>query len=176
LADAMARIHPLLRALMLAGTAFSMLGWISSDILGSPRQLFALGRDGLLPRVLGRIHSRSRAPHVAIMCYAAVTIVLALTESFAELAVFSTLAMAALYATGCAAAWVLGRRKTALAGAPLNFRWLGWAAVLGGASMLALIVLGSWREIVGLLTLVVLSSFAYLVQSRIVLARNSANG
>src|SRR5258706_493710 len=69
LADAMAHIHPALRAVMLAGTALSMFGWLGSDILGSPRQLFAFARDGLLPRVLGRLHPRSHAPYVAILCY-----------------------------------------------------------------------------------------------------------
>ena len=42
------------RALILAvfalvGTALSMFGWLGSDILGSPRQLFTFARDGLLP-------------------------------------------------------------------------------------------------------------------------------
>jgi len=44
----------------------SMFGYLGSDILGSPRLLFALARDGLLPPVLGRLHPRTHAPHVAI--------------------------------------------------------------------------------------------------------------
>ncbi len=52
LADAMAHIHPALHAVMLAGTALSMFGWLGSDILGSPRQLFAFARECLLPCVL----------------------------------------------------------------------------------------------------------------------------
>src|SRR6195256_1068920 len=78
LADAMAHIHPPLRALMLVGTALAMFGWIGSDILGSPRQLFAFARDGLLPRALARLHPKSQAPHVAILSYAALAIALAL--------------------------------------------------------------------------------------------------
>lgn len=62
LADAMAHIHPALRAVMLAGTALSMFGWLGSDILGSPRQLFAFARDGLLPRVLGQLHPAATLP------------------------------------------------------------------------------------------------------------------
>jgi basic amino acid/polyamine antiporter, APA family len=157
--------------LMLAGTSLSMFGWLGSDILGSPRQLFAFARDGLLPRVLGRLHPRSQAPHIAILCYAALAIVLALTGTFAELVVLSTLAIAALYIAGCAASWVLARRGVALSGTPLNFRFLGTAAVIGIGSMLGLIALGSRQEIIGLATLVGLSVLFYLVQTRSALAR-----
>ena len=171
LADAMAQVHPVLRALMLAGTALSMFGWIASDILGSPRQLFAFARDGLLPRMLGRVHPRSHTPYVAIGCYATIALALALTGSFVELAVLSTLAIGPLYIGGCAAAWVLARRGVALAGQPLNFRFLGIAAVIGGVSWLALIALASREEILGLLLLLGLSSLVYLVQTRAALAR-----
>jgi len=171
LADAMAQIHPALRALMLAGTALSMFGWLGSDILGSPRQLFAFARDGLLPRVLGRLHPRSHAPYIAILCYATAAIVLALTGTFAELVVLSTLAIAALYVAGCAASWVLARRGVALAGAPLNFRFLGTTTVIGIGSMLTVIALGSRQEILGLVMLLSLSILVYLVQTKAALAR-----
>jgi amino acid transporter len=171
LADAMMQIHPALRALMLVGTSLSMFGWLGSDILGSPRQLFAFARDGLLPRVLGRVHPRSQAPYIAILCYATLAIVLALTGTFAELVVLSTLAIAAVYIAGCAAAWVLARRGVALSGTPLNFRFLGAATVIGISSMLALIGLGTRQEIIGLATLIGLSILLYLVQARSALAR-----
>jgi amino acid transporter len=171
LADAMARISPALRMLMLAGAALSMFGWVSSDILGSPRILFAFARDGLLPRVLGRVHPLSHAPHIAILCYAALAMGLALTGTFAELAVLSSLATAALYIAGCAGAWRLARNGVAQAGAPLNFRWLGAAMVVGITSMLALIVLASRAEITGLFAVVGVSAIVYLVQARSALAR-----
>jgi APA family basic amino acid/polyamine antiporter len=126
---------------MLVRTALSMFGMIAGDILGSPRQLFAFARDGLLPRALARLHPQSHAPHVAVLSYAVLAITLALTGTFAELAVLSALAIAALYIAGCAAAWVLARRRVALAGTPLEFRFLGTASVIGITSMLAVIAL-----------------------------------
>ena len=42
LADAMARINPSLRWLLLAGAALSMFGWIGSDVLGTPRDALRL--------------------------------------------------------------------------------------------------------------------------------------
>jgi APA family basic amino acid/polyamine antiporter len=170
LADAMGRISPGLRVLMLAGTAFALLGMIASDILGTPRMLFAFARDGLLPRSLGRVHPRTHTPHVAILSYAALAMILALTGSFAELAVLATLTTAGLYVAGCIATWLLARRGVALAGAPLNFRWLGAAAAIGTGSMLLLIALGSRSEIMGLAALIGVSTLVYLVQTRIVVA------
>jgi amino acid transporter len=174
LADAMAKISPVLRVVMLAGTALSMFGWVFSDLLGTPRILFAFGRDGMLPRVFGRVHPRTHVPHVAIVCYAAVAIALALTGTFAELAVLATLASSALYAAGCVAAWWLARNGVAQAGAPLNFRWLGAATVVGVASMLLMIALASRAEIFGLFAVIALSATVYLVQSRTGLARQPA--
>jgi basic amino acid/polyamine antiporter, APA family len=174
LADAMARISPGLRVMMLAGAALSMLGWVSSDILGSPRILFAFSRDGLLPRVLGRVHPRTHAPQNAILSYAALAMGLALTGTFAELAVLATLASAGLYAAGCLAAWRLARNGVAQAGPPLNFRWLGTAMVVGVASMLVMVTLASRAEIIGLFAVIGVSATTYLIQSRVALAQAKA--
>ena len=162
----MAPISPALKFIMVAGAGMSMFGYLGSDILGSPRLLFALARDGLLPRVLGRLHPRTHAPHIAIGVYAILAIALALTGTFAELAVLSALSTAALYVLGCAAAWRLTRRGVALAGEPLRFRWLGAAAIIGIASMVLLIAMASRAEIIGLAVLVGASAGIYLLQTR----------
>jgi amino acid transporter len=167
LADAMARISPTLRVVIVAGAAVSMFGWISGDLLATPRMLFAFARDGLLPRALGRVHPRSRVPHIAIVCYAAIALVLALTGTFAELAVLAALASAALYIGGCAAAWRLQRKDFAVAGAPLNSRWTGAAAVVGIAAMLGMIALGSRMEILGLFATIVASLAIHAVLDRV---------
>jgi amino acid transporter len=159
---------------MLAGTAFAMLGMIASDMLGTPRVLFAFARDGLLPQVLGRVHPQTHTPYVAILSYAALAIILALTGSFAELAVLATLASAGLYVIACIATWLLARRGVALAGVPLNFRWLGATAVVGAGSMLLVIALASRIEIMGLAALIGVSTLVYLLQRWIVLASSPA--
>jgi len=175
LADAMARISPGLRLLMVAGAALAMFGYLGSDILSSPRILFAFARDGLLPSVLGRVHARSRAPHVAILCYAALAIGFALSGTFGELAVLSALSSAGLYIVGCLAAWRLARLGVARAGTPLAFRWLGTAAAVGVASMLAFIALASRAEIGGLAALITVSALLYVGQTRLMRRRNPAH-
>lgn len=167
LADAMGRISPALRVLMLAGAAVSMFGLLSSELLGNPRVLFAFARDGFLPGALGSVHKSNHVPHVAILVNAAIALMLALSGSFAELAVLATLATAPLYMLGCAAAHRLARRGITQGAAPLNFRWLGTAAAVGIASMLALVALAARAEILGLLAVIGGSATAYLLLTRL---------
>ncbi len=163
LAEGMARVHPGLRILMLVGAGLSMFGWIGSDLLGSPRILFAFARDGSLPGALGRLHSRNHTPYVAILWYATLAMALALTGTFAELAVVATLVTAVVYILGCAAAWRLARDGVAQAGPPLNFRWLKAAMVTGIASMLVLMALASRAEIIGVVAMTGVTAIAYQV-------------
>ncbi len=164
LADAMGRVNPVLRVVLLSGATISTLAWIGSDILGSPRFLFAMARDRLLPAVLGRIHPRTRAPYVAILAYAAIAATLALSGTFAELAVLATLTSAALYLAGCAAVWKLTRRDAGAASG-LARRWLPIAAMSGIASMTLVIVLGTWTEIAALFCAIALGAVAYGVRA-----------
>ena len=173
LADAMGHVSPALRVMMLVGTALSMFGWLTSDLLGSPRILFAFARDGLLPRVLGRLSTRGHAPYASIICYGAIAIALALSGSFADLAASAALSLALLYIAACLASWQLARRGVARAGTPLGFRWMGVATAIGVGSMLAVMALASRTEILGLLVLTGLSLLGYLVQTRVLQPRSS---
>jgi amino acid transporter len=167
LADAMGAIHPALRVLMLVGAAISMFGFIAADVLSSPRILFAFARDRLLPSALGRVN-QYHAPHIAITGYAILTVILALSGSFAQLAARATLVLASIYIASCLAAWKLARTGIALTGKPLGFKWIGAAATVGIAGVLTLIMFASRKEIVGLLLLAGISLLAYLAQTRLV--------
>jgi len=92
------------RLLVLLGATVSMFGFLSGDMLASPRSLFAFGRDGLLPRGFAAVHERFRTPHVAIVTHAAVAAALAVSSSFTHLALLSNVGLLALYLLGCAAA------------------------------------------------------------------------
>ncbi|HEY6925301.1 MAG TPA: APC family permease [Steroidobacteraceae bacterium] len=175
LADAMGTISPALRALLLLGAALSMFGWLTSDLVGSPRILFAFGRDGLLFRALGRLSARTHAPYPAIITYGAVSIVLASWGSFAELAAPAALALAALYIAVCCAAWQLARRGVARAGAPLGFRWVGAAASVGAVSMATMLFLAPRIELLKLLVLPAASLLVYLIQTRVLYRTARAN-
>ncbi len=106
------------RAVMLAGASVSMLGYLSGNLLAVPRSLFAFGRDGFLPRAFSSVHARYHTPHVAIVTYALVILVLALSGTFQELAVFANLTAFVLYILCAIGVWVLRRRDVRTAGEP----------------------------------------------------------
>jgi APA family basic amino acid/polyamine antiporter len=95
------------RSLLLAGAAISMLGYLGGMTLSMPRMLFALARDGFLPRALTRVDPVHHSPRAAIVVQTLITLAMAVTGTFEKLAVLANVSALALY-FGCAlAAWRL---------------------------------------------------------------------
>jgi amino acid transporter len=166
LADALGTLDPRLRAPLLLGAFLSMLFWLGSDILGAPRVLFAFARDGLLPRKLGTLHATYRTPHVAIIVHTVLAVLLALSGTYEALAVLSTLAIAPLYASVCAAAVMLERRGVAISGAPLGLRFVPVVATVGIVSMAVLVAVAKPFEILALAGVLIGSALLFLVMRR----------
>src|SRR3990170_2442902 len=61
------------------GTALGALAALNSLVFSSSRVAFAMGRDGGLPRALGRLHPRKRTPHVSIAVSGVLIVVMTLT-------------------------------------------------------------------------------------------------
>jgi amino acid transporter len=53
-----------------AAIMFSVFGALNGNLLVAPRQLYAMGQDGLAPKSLSEIHARYHTPALAIMVYA----------------------------------------------------------------------------------------------------------
>jgi APA family basic amino acid/polyamine antiporter len=109
------------RLLLLVGATISSFGYLTSDILNTPRTLFAFGRDGVLPNALAHVHPRFRSPDVAIILYAAIAFALSLVSTFEGLAVMANVAALLLYVLCSAAAWTLVRRDVRADGEPFRF-------------------------------------------------------
>ena len=108
------------RALLLAGAAISMFGYLGGMTLAVPRLVFALARDGYLPRALADVHPVHRTPQAAIAVQTVLAVALAISGTFEPLAILANASALALY-FGCAvAAWRL--RSTAPAGAAAGAR------------------------------------------------------
>jgi len=109
------------RMVLLAGASISAFGFVTSDILSSPRMIFAFGRDGALPQFFAHVHPRYRSPDVAIITYAALAFLLSISGTFERLAVLSNVAVLLMYLLCCAACWVLVQRDVRSDGKPFNF-------------------------------------------------------
>jgi amino acid transporter len=108
------------RSILLAGATISAFGYISGDILGSPRTLYAFGRNGILPEKMAAVHPRFRTPHIAIAVHAVIACALAVSGTFQYLALLSNIAALLLYLFCCAAAFQLIRRNVRSDGVPFS--------------------------------------------------------
>src|SRR5881394_982395 len=109
------------RTILLAGATISAFGFVTSDILSSPRMIFAFGRDGALPQFFAHVHPRYRSPDVAIITYAVLAFLLSIIGTFERLAVLSNVAVLLMYLLCCAACWFLVQRDVRSDGEPFNF-------------------------------------------------------
>lgn len=76
--------------MLIAAVVLSIYGNLSGDLLGGPRIIFASALDDNLPRSLAKVHPKYRTPHVAIIFFATVIAVFALSGTFTYLAVVAT--------------------------------------------------------------------------------------
>jgi amino acid transporter len=145
------------------GAVISTFGHQSGMMLATPRVLFAFGRDGVLPRVFARVHPRFRTPHVAIITQALVCALLAITSSFAGLAVLATVSTLALYLVCCIAAWILRRRDVRAEGG-IPFRIPGGAVVpvLAAAVIVWLLSSATPREFLVVGAVLVAAALVYI--------------
>jgi amino acid transporter len=112
------------RALLLAGAAVSMFGHLGGMTLSIPRIVYALARDGYLPTSLAGVDVTHRTPQRAIVVQSSLTLLLAITSTFGQLAVIANVSALALY-LGCAvAAWRLGQSPLVPALACVVIAWL----------------------------------------------------
>jgi amino acid transporter len=76
--------------MLIAGAVISIYSTLSGDMLGGPRVIFASSLDNNLPSLLGKVHPKYKTPHVAIIFFALVVGVFALSGTFKYLAVVAT--------------------------------------------------------------------------------------
>jgi len=148
LAEAAGRVFgPFGRTLLLVGAAVSMLGFVGGMILAVPRILYAFGRDGFLPRVVGRVHARYHTPWVAIVLQAIISGALALTNGFERLAILANLTTLLVYAACCVAVLQLRRMGVTSGAQPFRVpggRLVPFAALLAIAWLLTSITAREW--------------------------------
>src|ERR1700730_4120313 len=156
------------RTILLAGATISAFGFVTSDILSSPRMIFAFGRDGALPQFFAHVHPRYRSPDVAIITYATLAFLLSISGTFEKLAVLSNVAVLLMYLLCCAACWVLVQRDVRADGAkPFNFPGMTIVPALAIVAILWILAHATSREFVVTGIVLAVASVVYLVRGQV---------
>ncbi len=152
------------RLMLLAGATISSFGFIASDILSSPRILFALGRDGILPKSFAHVNARFRTPDVAIVIYTLLAFLLSLSSTFESLAIMANVAALLLYIVCCAAAWELMRRNVRTESAPLRFPGAKMVPPIAVVAIIWILAHATWREFRVALGVFLVGTVLYLMR------------
>jgi amino acid transporter len=152
------------RMILLAGASISAFGFVTSDILSSPRMIFAFGRDGALPQFFAHVHPRYRSPDIAIITYAALAFALSISGTFERLAVLSNVAVLLMYLLCCAACWVLVQRDVRSDGEPFNFPGMKIVPALAILAIVWILAHATAREFLVTGIVLALSSLLYFVR------------
>jgi len=84
-------------AVLLVVAAISCFGAVSTDVLNTPRVLFAGSNDGLFPKFLGKVHPKFATPHWSIFCFAGLIFVFSISGGFKQLAILASAAILLIY-------------------------------------------------------------------------------
>jgi amino acid transporter len=145
LADvARAFVGPTGTTLMAAAAVVSCAGGLAVQMLVSPRSIFALGEAGDLPRPIVAVHAAWRTPHVAIISYALLSWLLAITGTFKYLLAVFVIARMLAYGSTAAALIVLRRREGPAPVPVPGGRWIAVASLLCCA---AIVLTTSWTAV-----------------------------
>jgi basic amino acid/polyamine antiporter, APA family len=93
-----------------AGTLVSAYGYLSANMLHTPRVTFAMGERGDFPSFFGRIHPRFRTPHVSIAIFAVLLLIFSVAGDFRWNALLSSVARLFVYGSVAAALPVLRKK------------------------------------------------------------------
>src|SRR3984893_8490358 len=155
------------RTILIAGATISAFGFVTSDILSSPRMIFAFGRDGALPAFFAHVHPRYRSPDVAIITYAVLAFVLSISGTFERLAVLSNVAVLLMYLLCCAACWVLVQRDVRSDGEPFNFPGAKIVPALAIVAIIWILAHATMREFAVNGIVLAVASIVYFVRRSI---------
>jgi amino acid transporter len=98
-------------ALISIGALISVYGYVSANMLTTPRGIFAPAQAGDLPALLGAVHSRWRTPYVSILVFAVLLWAFSQFATFSWNVTLSAVSRIVYYAGICAAVPVLRRKQ-----------------------------------------------------------------
>src|SRR5262249_43367034 len=94
-----------------AGALISVYGYLSANLLHTPRLTFAMGEQGDFPAIFAAIHPRFRTPHVSIVSFAVLLVTFAVAGDFRWNASLSAISRLFIYPSIAAALPVLRSKR-----------------------------------------------------------------
>ncbi|MFZ3117990.1 MAG: APC family permease [Variovorax sp.] len=139
LTEVMARAAPAISPwVFTAVTLFAVANTALVNYITSSRLVYGMAQQGLLPRGLGRVHQRTRTPHLAAIMLLAVLLPLGLFGSVANLASASVLLLLVVFAVVNGALFILKGRESEPTG---RFEIPRWVPAAGTVICLLLVSL-----------------------------------
>jgi basic amino acid/polyamine antiporter, APA family len=165
---------PWARPLVLTGIVVTSITHLNAVFIVFTRFLFAMGRSGVLPRALARVHPRWKTPHVAVVTVFAITAVgVFLPQNLVFLFIAVNVPVLFKYLCSClSAARVATRHAELLSALPLRLHprsmllW-GCAGVVCAACLITAGIKADWRAYVLLGSWVLLGCVYYFLRRRV---------
>lgn len=90
-------VGPIGGTILIATGIISMYAVVGGDIMVTSRLPFVASENGMLPKVLSRVHPKYRTPYIAIILYCSVMFIMAISGGFKTLAILSSSALLIIY-------------------------------------------------------------------------------
>jgi amino acid transporter len=139
------------------GSLISIYGYLSANMLHTPRVTFALAQHGDFPRMFAAIHPRFRTPSVSIVMFAALLLLFAIVGNFRWNATLSVVSRLFVYGSIAAALPALRRKHPSADALRLPGGWM--------FSLVALVftaVLITQTDVAGITVVAVTFAIAFL--------------
>jgi basic amino acid/polyamine antiporter, APA family len=130
--------------LIACGVAISTVGFLSQSILTAPRVYYAMARDGVFFKAVGRVNERTRVPVIAIILQGIFAVIVALTGKYDQILNYVVTIDALFFGLTGAALFVFRRREGSISGD--DFVRVPWHPYTTG-----LFVLASWSLVISTL-------------------------
>ncbi|TWO32663.1 amino acid permease [Seonamhaeicola sediminis] len=150
--------------MLIIGAVISMFGYMSGSILNSPRVVYALSRDRVLPiKGLAKIHKSFATPYIAILFYTTLGYMLSISGSFEQLAVIATSSMLFVY---LGVVFSVIKLRISIKNDKSSFKIPGGLLVPILAIIIILFFLSniSYREMIGTIVFIGLLSLIYFIR------------
>jgi basic amino acid/polyamine antiporter, APA family len=146
--------------LVAIGTLISVYGYLSANMLHTPRVTFAMAERGDFPSIFGAVHPRFRTPHISIVAFALLLSAFSIYGDFRWNATLSAVARLFMYASVVAALPVLRRRDPQ--GAAFHLPAGNLLAMLALGFTALLLVSVRWRDVIVVLVTMAIAALNWV--------------